>query len=1505
YAMTLTPATGVYSVTVTGDLANRYYMYKVTQLNGTTAYAVDPYATALSANGQLTAIVDMDASEGVGADVPKLQYPDTYSKTDSILYEMHVRDFSISLSSGVVKENMGKFAGISTGTTVPDTGIKTGIDHLVELGITTVHLLPVFDFASVNELDPNLTDMDVTSLSGNSYPKTYNWGYDPQNYNVPEGSYSTDPKDPTARIKEFKTLVKALHDKGIRVVMDVVYNHTYSVDDGPFNKIVPTYFYRTNAEGYFVDASGCGNEVATEKAMVRKYIIDSVLYWQKEYGIDGFRFDLMTIIDGDTMAGLVKALQVNDPNVLVYGEPWAAGSVALDSDKQIRTDNFKSLWSGKDFAIFNEKIRKAIKGESDNQTKGFATENTSYKGDILGGVYGGDNLVGRASENINYVTAHDNLNLWDKIRYSYTEGKSLHDFAESMSDPYKDLVLAPSELKIKGNSPFKTPDKSYFLGTGNGNASLQSSVLSTGMLLTMQGIPFFQAGDEFLRSKKGDHNSYSSNDGINAIDWTIKDTYKDVFDYVAGLVALRKAHPAFRMDEYPDIKSKITDLSGSGNVVAFKIGPYANNDSWKYIYVAYNGSSTATDVNFGTSGLHVVVNNEHAGTEAFGTPTGTWNYLVPPRSMVVLYDGETPQVLDHVLISPRTATRVDDVSSNENVSASSPVDASPIELLVGETQQLNATLFNADYNVIANSSVAVKWSSSDNDIATVGANGLVTSVGAGTAIITATATAASGAIVKKATVNISVNKELTVKFKHSPINWQQLTVLSVTGSNKIKEVKADLSKLGGGASVNAYSHVPGQFQLTVNAPKTLEADSYDVPVTVTMDNNTTETATAKLDVKAYEEAENDFDWDEARIYFLLTDRFALANSAGDMLSSRIVKENSGYAQVFANQSDYTRYGAYHGGNLDGVTSKVDYLKDLGVNTVWVTPLVDNIEFNVGGDANTSYGYAGYWAKTFEAIDEHLGDLSALSKALDNNGMKLMVDVVINHAGYGMDGFVAGNWSAFGGNNSLFPKIAEIGKFILPNGLSMFRSSSEDSRIKTGLVGLPDFRTEDWLVRDLLAKWQAGWIEKYGIDYFRVDTVKHVDNDTWRALKKAVVSVDPNFKMIGEMYAAQWDRLGDSENDGVYSEDYLAVDQLDSLLDFDFKNIALGFATWNSPDTISAKNDNGTQIKVQGTSGTVDISSTVAALKDRETFFDIHQNLTLGQFLSSHDEDSFATRFISDASAELKYSELMNAASLQITSRGQPVIYYGEEIAQFGKYSNNSDSKQDENRYDFDWLLAEKNPLMLQHYKALLNSRDDYSKAFSQGARTYNSAYGTDYDDSNSTNGQAVLSFVATYDNDPLQSVLVAINRADKDQKISFNSTIFPASSALVDIYAKHRRTYDETYSYGKVTITAGTAGSVTDLIVPSRKEGGIAIYVLDPNLSLTGPKYAKVGDTLEFTASGSVVNAKSALTWSLVTADESENAITAEAEIDKTASDYGTLKLKALSSGKVRVKVAT
>jgi pullulanase len=616
YPMEKDAKSGVWSVAVNGNLAGQFYLYRVTfadneagskavsEAVSPVTWAADPYTRAVSANGQRMAIVDLAKTNPPGWK-PAVKPPFTGGVADgladgawqdAVIYELHVRDFSIDDNSGM--KHKGKFLAFTERGTKNSAGVPTGLDHLVNLGVTHVHLLPAFDFASINEL--------AVDNPASTEPK-YNWGYDPMHYNVPEGSYSTDPKNPAARITEFKAMVQALHDAGIRVIMDVVYNHTYQTGGWPFDALAPGYYYRTTESGAYANGSGCGNEVASERPMARKFIIDSCKYWAREYNVDGFRFDLMGLIDTPTMQQLTEELRREvDPTLIIYGEPWQAGGSALPENLQTVT----GAQRGMGFAVFNDRIRGAIKGGSDDASRGFATGADGTEAGIIHGVTGSVNdCTAQANESVNYVTAHDNLNLWDKIARSW----GADDLAQS---PYR---LLDGKRDIFDCS------------------AVQSVLLANGIVFTSQGIPFFQAGDEMLRSKFGDHNSYASGDRVNMIRWENAARFREVVAYYAGLIRLRREHPAFRQTRKDDIEKTVNIITAEDRRVAFVITNNANADAWRSIFVAYNAGSSPAAFTLPSGAVwQQVVDSKRAGVEPLAELSGA--VTLPPLSMAVLHD---------------------------------------------------------------------------------------------------------------------------------------------------------------------------------------------------------------------------------------------------------------------------------------------------------------------------------------------------------------------------------------------------------------------------------------------------------------------------------------------------------------------------------------------------------------------------------------------------------------------------------------------------------------------------------------------------------------------------------------------------------------------------------------------------------------------------------------------------------------------------------------------------
>ncbi|MDR2126358.1 MAG: type I pullulanase [Prevotellaceae bacterium] len=529
------------------DLKGKFYTFQVKENGKWLAETPGIWAKAAGANGNRAAIIDFSETNPENWENDKK--PKLANFTDIIIYEIHLRDFSISPTSGII--NKGKFLSLTEQGTISPEGEKTGIDHLKELGITHIHLLPVFDFASIDE----------TKLDENSY----NWGYDPQNYNLPEGGYSTNPYEPKTRIREFKEMVKSLHSNGFRVVMDVVFNHTFFNEKSNLYLTAQKYFYRYNADGSWSNASGCFNETASERQMMRKYIVDSVKYWATEYHIDGFRFDLMGIHDIETMNAVRVALDETDSSIFVYGEGWTANSSPLAEDLRAVKRNTKQL---NNIAVFCDDLRDALRGNWYNsKTGGFVSgvegHEESVKLGITGAVqhpqidyskvkYSNQAYTNSPAQLINYVSCHDDLCLMDKIKETAPPDTSIDDL-------------------------------------------LRFNKLAQTVVLTSQGIPFIYAGEEICRDKKGIHNTFKSPDEINRIDWSNKTKYKDVFNYYKGLITLRKSYSSFRMNSANDVRKNLKFITTENNFIAYFIDGRANSNSWEDIIVILNGNRYSVD----------------------------------------------------------------------------------------------------------------------------------------------------------------------------------------------------------------------------------------------------------------------------------------------------------------------------------------------------------------------------------------------------------------------------------------------------------------------------------------------------------------------------------------------------------------------------------------------------------------------------------------------------------------------------------------------------------------------------------------------------------------------------------------------------------------------------------------------------------------------------------------------------------------------------------------------
>ncbi len=539
---------GLWKCTVKGDKQGLFYTFAVRIGEKWMEECAGIDAKAVGVNGQRGAILDLDTTDPEGWAEDKR--PALERLADAIIYEMHHRDFSIHATSGV--ENGGKFLALTEEGTRNPKGELTGIDHLKELGITHVHILPSYDYGSVDE----------TNLAAGKY----NWGYDPVNYNVPDGGYSTNPFDPACRIREFKQMVQALHKAGIRVVLDVVYNHTFSIDGSNFERTVPGYFFRQREDGSYADASGCGNETASDREMMRRYMVESVKYWIEEYHLDGFRFDLMGIHDAETMRQIRAAADEIDPSILIYGEGWAAQAPQLPAEELSMKANMHTI---EGVAAFSDELRDALRGPFHSNEQGaFLAGLENMEESIKFGIVGAIAHPQVDMQQVNYVKEP-----WAKEPTQMISYVSCHD----------DMCLV-DRLK----TTLQGIDKKRLV---------RLDKLAQTAVFTSQGIPFIFTGEEVMRDKKGVHNSYQSPDEINAIDWMLKSENRDLFDYYKGLVALRKAHPAFRLGKAELVREHLEFLPVEGsNLVAFRLKNNAGGDAWSEIVVVLNARQKTAEV---------------------------------------------------------------------------------------------------------------------------------------------------------------------------------------------------------------------------------------------------------------------------------------------------------------------------------------------------------------------------------------------------------------------------------------------------------------------------------------------------------------------------------------------------------------------------------------------------------------------------------------------------------------------------------------------------------------------------------------------------------------------------------------------------------------------------------------------------------------------------------------------------------------------------------------------
>ena len=553
---------GTWAAEKSGDLNGIYYTYLV-DMDGHTAEACDPYARTTGLNGQRAMVLDLDSTDPQGWTRDRDPHAGQ-NITDAAIWELHVRDLSMDESSGI--QNKGKFLGLTeTGATTSE-GIPTGLDHMKALGITHVHLLPVYDYGFTDESLP--------------LPQ-YNWGYDPVNFNVPEGSYATDASHGEVRVREMKQMVKALHDNGISVIMDVVYNHVYDGQDFCFNRIVPGYFSRIDSQGNWSNGSICGNDTASERSMVRKYIVDSVNYWADEYHIDGFRFDLVGLLDTRTINEIVSTVHEKHPNVIFYGEGWDMPTAVTKPSFDMAIQKNSRKTPG--FAYFSDTIRDLLRGDIHEDTApGYVAGANTSKDALSACFMGCPDWAGQPTQSVNYVSCHDNHTLFDRIALTAPQ--------------------ASREDRIRMNR------------------------LAAAFSILSQGVPFFQAGEEMLRTKPGkdgsfDDNSYRSPDAVNAIKWSDlgKEDYRKTADFYRGLLAFRKAHPALRLTTREAVLETIRPVSvADDQTVAFLI-----HEDTCDIFVIFNAGTEEVTVDLPDGTWNVNIRDSIAGTDVLAQAEGT------------------------------------------------------------------------------------------------------------------------------------------------------------------------------------------------------------------------------------------------------------------------------------------------------------------------------------------------------------------------------------------------------------------------------------------------------------------------------------------------------------------------------------------------------------------------------------------------------------------------------------------------------------------------------------------------------------------------------------------------------------------------------------------------------------------------------------------------------------------------------------------------------------------
>lgn len=1404
------------------DFKNHFYQYEVTN-GGVAKRVLDPYAKSMAefhvntkgetgADGDpigKAAIVDLAGTdpEGYGfADI------DGYEKReDAVIWEIHVRDFTSdpSVESDLNEATWGTF-----------DAFKQKVDYIKSLGVTHVQLLPVMAWYYGDE-----AAMKERELAYSAKNNEYNWGYDPHSYFSPDGAYSENSADPELRVRELKAMIDAIHDAGMGVILDVVYTHMAKSEI--LNDIVPNYYAFQKPDGSFV--GDFGNNLATNRKMAEKLMVDSVKYWFDEYKIDGMRFDMMGDATYESIQNAYDAAAAINPQALFIGEGWRTFKGA-QSDPYLAGQGADQDWMDKtdDVGVFSDEFRNELKsGFGSEGEPRFITGGARSITTIFNNIkaQAGNTKQDDPGDMVQYIEAHDNLPLYDIIAKSIKKNPSVPE---------------------------------------NNEEILKRVRLGNLLTLTSQGTAFLHAGQEYGRSKQwlgegtpegendrvtfGDetvadfiHNSYDASDAINKFHWA-KTANADVYgenvktvEYTKGLIGLRQSSDAFRLGEKDLVDRNVTlleipEVQQQDLVIAYKTRSTDGTGAY-YVFVNADSKSRKLTLSEDLTGGLVVADDDEASTAGVSAPSGyaleSGSITLQPLTAVIVRTDGRPVVqpgkrylqfnyiregkdfedwniwvwgtgvkdeeIKFSFIENKTATALieldpkatqvgfvlrkgqdwatgkldipDDrfipltpgesfikVNVTEKVRALDikPVVTGPYldhggatfyyrndklfqENRLSSLEEVKLDFAGQSYPMEYDAKKELfSYTMKELPIGTHDYAFEATIDGETTRVSDPKNTVDGKSFITyaKPTVKLAASVE-------SKLSSGSETILAVKAESSepvaYREAWLDLSELGGPAKVKFDTEIMEQ---AIAVKDTTKAGTKAIPVELVdiYGNHHVTQTEAVVEAKTSAGGKLDFDFDESRIYFVLTDRF----KDGDETNNFGV--------------DKTHPEAYHGGDFQGLLDKLDYIEDLGVNTLWITPIVDNVDFNKGIDfGGTQYGYHGYWAKDFAKLDEHLGDLDTFKQLIDeahDRGIKIMVDVVLNHPGYGMK------------PGDQYPGVTQADKGRFADMLRTDGLSSNTDAIKGELAGLPDFLTENPQVRSQVIRWQTDWLERAKtdrgdtIDYFRVDTVKHVEDTTWKAFKNELTRIDPDFKLIGEYFGATVDSDGGTLQSG----------QMDSLLDFGFKGQAKAFVEGN-------------------------VEAADAYLADRAAKLD--NTRVMGQFLSSHDEDGFLSEYVGGDKAKL-----MAAAAMQITAKGQPVVYYGEELGRSGKNGGKFENGEfSQNRGDMPWDKVESESKLLAHYQKLLGIRADYSKLYSKGERVSLEA----------SNDKGYMAFLNRYEGEQL---VTAIGVKTAAQEVTLDVP-FAAGSSVKDLY-------------GGKTYAVSADGKVT-FSLPAMADGGTVV----------------------------------------------------------------------------------